>query len=172
MMHKVRGRHRYTHKGYVLVYYPEHPHSWKNGLVYLHRLHLENHLGRYLGQEEYVHHKDGNKKNNRLSNLEVTTNREHVSCHKRYLKDRTCLFCGKVYRPLRGRQKYCSSSCSSRSSRRAERPDKETLKELVWSEPTSRVSAKFGVTDKAVEKWCKAYGIEKPPRGYWRKNGY
>lgn len=30
----------------------------------------------------------------------------------------------------------------------------------------------FGVSDKAVEKWCKAYGVEKPPRGYWVKKAY
>jgi hypothetical protein len=30
----------------------------------------------------------------------------------------------------------------------------------------------FGVSDKAAEKWCKAYGIEKPPRGYWLKKAY
>jgi hypothetical protein len=23
-----------------------------------------------------------------------------------------------------------------------------------------------------VEKWCKGYGIEKPPRGYWVKKAY
>ncbi|BBD65183.1 hypothetical protein NIES4072_11510 [Nostoc commune NIES-4072] len=28
------------------------------------------------------------------------------------------------------------------------------------------------MSDKAVEKWCKAYGVEKPPRGYWVKKVY
>ena len=27
----------------------------------------------------------------------------------------------------------------------------------------------LGVSGKAVEKWCKAYGIEKPSRGYCTK---
>jgi hypothetical protein len=38
---------------------------------------------------------------------------------------------------------------------------------LVWEKPTRRLAEDFGVSDKAIEKWCKAYGIPKPPRGYW-----
>lgn len=40
---------------------------------------MENHLGRLLDANEVVHHKDGNKFNNDLSNLEVMDAREHVS---------------------------------------------------------------------------------------------
>lgn len=29
------------------------------------------------------------------------------------------------------------------------------------------LKALFGVSDQAVEKRCKKYGIQKPPRGYW-----
>ncbi|OYD88022.1 hypothetical protein CDG77_26080 [Nostoc sp. 'Peltigera membranacea cyanobiont' 213] len=54
-------------------------------------------------------------------------------------------------------------------SRKVERPSKEELHELVWTKPTAHIAQDFGVSDKAVEKWCKAYEIEKPPRGYWAK---
>lgn len=43
------------------------------------------------------------------------------------------------------------------------------LKLLVWSEPTTKVAERLGVSDVAVSKRCKKLGIEKPPRGYWRK---
>ncbi|MEH2124829.1 group I intron-associated PD-(D/E)XK endonuclease [Nostoc sp.] len=54
-------------------------------------------------------------------------------------------------------------------SRKVERPSKEELHELVWTKPTAHIAKDFGVSDKAVEKWCKAYEIEKPSRGYWAK---
>ncbi|MDJ0737052.1 MAG: group I intron-associated PD-(D/E)XK endonuclease [Nostocaceae cyanobacterium] len=57
-------------------------------------------------------------------------------------------------------------------TRKVERPSKEELEKLVWSKPTTQIGKQFGVSDKAVEKWCKTYGIEKPPRGYWVKKAY
>ena len=56
-----------------------------------------------------------------------------------------------------------------RNSRKVERPSKEELQKLIWEIPTIHVAKKFGVSDKAIEKWCKAYEINKPPRGYWAK---
>ncbi len=57
-------------------------------------------------------------------------------------------------------------------TRKVERPSKEELEKLVWEKPTAQICKDFGVSDKAVEKWCKTYGIEKPPRGYWVKKAY
>lgn len=49
-------------------------------------------------------------------------------------------------------------------------PGKEELQKLVWEKATTKIAKELGVSDKAVEKRCKKYGIEKPPRGYWTKN--
>lgn len=46
----------------------------------------------------------------------------------------------------------------------------EDLRKLVWEMPTTKVAKIYGVSDKAVEKWCVKHGISKPPRGYWSKN--
>lgn len=46
---------------------------------------------------------------------------------------------------------------------------KQDLERLVWEMPTSHIAKRFGVSDKAVEKWCKKYEIIKPARGHWRK---
>lgn len=50
------------------------------------------------------------------------------------------------------------------------KPSKEELEKLIWEKPTTHIAKDFNVSDKAVEKWCKKYGISKPPRGYWVKN--
>lgn len=55
------------------------------------------------------------------------------------------------------------------SARKVERPSKEELQKLLWEKPTTLVAKDFGVSDKAIAKWAKSYGLSKPPRGYWKK---
>lgn len=50
-----------------------------------------------------------------------------------------------------------------------DRPIKEELEKLLWEMPTTKIATIYQVSDKAVEKWAKAYGLSKPPRGYWAK---
>lgn len=61
--------------------------------------------------------------------------------------------------------------CSSCYRHPSKRPDRETLAKLVWEFPATKIAKTFGVSDKAVAKWCKKYGISKPGPGYWSKNG-
>jgi len=84
------------------------------------------------------------------------------------LSQGTCLHCGKSL-ITEDQDTYCSQQCSKLASRKVERPSKEDLQKLVWEKPTSHIAKDFGVSDKAIEKWCKSYGIPKPPRGYWNK---
>src|SRR5699024_2735046 len=68
----------YKQNGYMLAKAEYHPHANKRGYVPLHRLLMENELGRYLiPREELVHHIDGDRLNNDLSNLKLTTPQEH-----------------------------------------------------------------------------------------------
>lgn len=67
--------------GYILSRCPEHPHALPNGYVLLHRLILENHLKRHLEPEEIVHHINGIRDDNRVENLEIHSNSEHMSLH-------------------------------------------------------------------------------------------
>lgn len=76
-----------------------------------------------------------------------------------------CLICQKeTYNT-----KYCSYECAKFSRRVVERPIKEILEKLVWEKPTLEIAKIYDVSDKAIEKWCKYYNINKPPRGYWAK---
>jgi len=67
--------------GYVLLYYPEHPFAKSKGYVFEHRLIMEQIIGRYLKDEEAVHHKNGIKDDNRKRNLQLMTDGEHKSLH-------------------------------------------------------------------------------------------
>jgi len=51
--------------------------------VAVHRLIVEQHLGRPLTSNEVVHHRDHNPLNNDLSNLKVMTRAEHLVHHLR-----------------------------------------------------------------------------------------
>lgn len=66
--------------GYVLVKADSHPRADRHGYVREHRLVMERTLGRYLTEQEVVHHKDKNKQNNTPENLEVfDSNGRHLA---------------------------------------------------------------------------------------------
>lgn len=48
---------------------------------YIHRIIMENFIGRELTINETVHHIDGNKLNNDIKNLEILTRSEHLRLH-------------------------------------------------------------------------------------------
>lgn len=66
--------------GYVMVEVSKSYNSF--GYQLEHRVIMEKALGRRLTTNEHVHHKDGDRLNNDLSNLEVLTNAEHQRLHQ------------------------------------------------------------------------------------------
>lgn len=91
-------------------------------------------------------------------------------------KERSKVFsdtgCAVCNNPIEIGRKYCSQECSSTGPQFEHKyvhPDKETLKKLLWSKPTTKVAEELGVSDKAIEKIAKKLDIQKPPRGYWTK---
>lgn len=100
---------------------PEHPKATKNGYVLMHRLVMENELGRMLEDGEEVHHKDRNRKNNHPSNLEVLTMLEHRKVHAtgRTMIEFVCPTCKKVFQKEKRQVKkntkhgpFCSRRCN------------------------------------------------------------
>lgn len=66
---------------YLYALVPNHPKATKNGYVLMHRVVMENFLGRLLEKNEVVHHLDGNKHNNSIENLQVMDSKDHNRMH-------------------------------------------------------------------------------------------
>lgn len=84
------GRH-ISSKGYQTINVPG------RGKVLEHRYIMEQHLGRPLLHTEEVHHKDENKLNNDLSNLEILTRSQHDEKKRKYVWTKNypcCVECG------------------------------------------------------------------------------
>ena len=108
---------------------PLHPKANGKGLYPSHRIIMENYLKRYLDENEVVHHVNGNKIDNTLSNLKVLENDQHTAMHRKDKREENiqciCSLCGThfelkpvVYRLRTNRNKskniFCSRSCGTK----------------------------------------------------------
>lgn len=86
-MNKQKHRTVSSH-GYILLYVgKQHNLADCRGYAYEHRLVMQKKLGRKLKKNELVHHKDGNRKNNKKGNLELCKTIGHHKAEHRSRKD-------------------------------------------------------------------------------------
>ncbi len=110
---------------------PIHPKCNSKGLYPLHRVLMENKLGRSLLHNEDVHHIDEVKTNNDINNLEVLTKSEHAKRHVQIVDNvkLICNCCSKefelkphYFRLRKKRNKsndvYCSRSCATKMTKK------------------------------------------------------
>lgn len=134
-------------------------------------------------------HRNGDRTDNRIENLRwlcpnchsqtpTFAGKKNVELKKQEILERLtpmrenireCEWCKSSFKHQIRKTRYCSASCSVIARRKVIHPTKSLLSKLVWEMPTEKVAEKYGVTGKAVEKWCKKYKIDKPGRGYWAK---
>lgn len=114
-----------------------------------------------------IHHIDGNHYNWDVENLMVLC----PNCHSQ-----TDNYCGKAVKREEKKKHFCTecgkeicrntktglcTECMYKTKRKVERPSKEKLEELLKSVNGnfSELSRMFGVSDVAIRKWCKKYGL-------------
>jgi predicted DNA-binding protein YlxM (UPF0122 family) len=77
------GHTKKHNRGYVLAYVPKHPKAHSDGYAMLHTVLYEQSIGRYLNDNEVVHHINHDRSDNRLENLMLMDKHEHFSMHMR-----------------------------------------------------------------------------------------
>ena len=133
-----------------------------------------------------LHHKDGNHYNNDFDNLQILcpnchsiqdgnsgksigkyskaketkkTEKKRVRSKKTSSMNPTekCLSCGKAL-SHKTKTGYCAK-CLHLQQRKVERPTRDTLKKLIRNTSFLAIGRQYGVSDKAIEKWCVAEGL-------------
>ena len=151
--HDVTGRKR-TPAGYIALCIKTHPQSDKvNGYIFEHRVVVEMSLGRYLEQNEVVHHKNEIKHDNRLVNLDVMDHGAHTIMHNTGSK-----------RSEETKAKI-SLLAKERFKNRQNHPgykhiDKKVLKEFVEKFGPTEAAKQLGVTRKTIYNKLEQLGKE------------
>lgn len=81
------------------------------------------------------------------------------SCRKFSYGILACSNCGKSFNAKHRHAKYCSRSCSAAAKERKPPVDKTTLYNLLKENSFTSVARMYGVSDNAVRKWCRKYGL-------------
>ena len=117
-----------------------------------HRYIMEKHIGRELNRDEYVHHINENKKDNRIENLQIMSpgehNRHHLLVHP---LTKICVICGEEFSPLptkRSRNKICDSE--------------ECWKEIVSIENAKKKRSiiQLDLDNNFIKEWCSGTEIQ------------
>ncbi len=124
-----------------------------------------------------LHHLNGINNDNRLANLIMLcpnchSQTENYGGGQRKLEQKFCE-CGK---PIGRRSTYCSKCAAKRNNKPKveNKPAKDELLQMIMNESFVAIGRKYGVSDRAISKWCLNYGLPHTKRelkDYIQQNG-
>ena len=123
-----------------------------------------------------LEHKNGINNDHRLENLELicpnchtqtdtyagkNTRRDKMEHNKAVRKRKKVgLKCKECLKEISdGTKTNLCSDCYAKTNRKVERPSKEELLKLILTYPFTTIASNYNVSDNAVRKWCKLYGL-------------
>lgn len=121
----------------------------KNNANYFNASNYE--LEKVLGKNEtFIQSKEDYLSRFEQNNINTTT-----SPIKREKLQNRCKNCGIE---IATNSDYCVE-CGHLLSRKVERPNRETLKQLIRIEPFTKIGEMYNVSDNSIRKWCKGYNL-------------
>jgi endogenous inhibitor of DNA gyrase (YacG/DUF329 family) len=156
--------------GYLYFMDLEHPLADAKGRVWHHRHVASVKLGRWVTEDEVVHHTpDHDRANNDPGNLEVVaSNSEHMKRHQleagnALRTEKTCPTCGVLFMQRSTEQRFCGATCA-RPAQHA--PPKircapEELQRMLVELGMPRCARELGVSRNAIKKKLQRAGLWK-----------
>jgi hypothetical protein len=117
-----------------------------------HRLLMERKLGRELSRREWVHHKNEDKRDNRIDNLQVMDAGDHLRHHRqKYPTTFTCVPCGAKFQPHPGHRyrnpRHCSKRCFGVARRvYSDELLRSILERQLHGEPLNAILKEVGIS--------------------------
>lgn len=109
---------------------------------------------------------NGNPELSLVKNEESAESRHGKPKSKKPRKLKVCPECNKEFP---GSNVYCSEDCYNKNRRSKLRPSVfQLLEDFKERKSFLKVAEKYGISDNAVRKWCKLYGILDMVKGYSR----
>jgi hypothetical protein len=149
--------------GYILYYLPDF------GQEYEQRLVAERAFGP-IPPGHIVRRRNSDRADNRAYNLYLISRTDHAyaSFGHEPAETYTCPTCGQLFKAAHHRVErsrsghlFCCRKCKDLADRKVTRPTAEELQELMQEVGNwSALGRRFGVSDNAVRKWAKRYGLD------------
>lgn len=111
-----------------------------------------------------LHHINGDRTDNRIENLQMLCPNCHSQTENHSGKNsgrklqNYCKDCGKE---IGSKSTYCTKCAAKRKNKPKveNKPSKEELLEMIKTTSFVEIGKKYGVSDKAITKWCVKYGL-------------
>jgi len=158
--------------GYYVIYKVIDGHIDFTSYQMEHRFLYERHYGVRLPRDVSIHHINHDKLDNHIENLCALTRSEHAKLHAAELgkvyEQRYCVDCGV---PIYGRNAVRCVECSHKNLGFNGPPPKDVLKELIKMHNNTEIAKEYGVSETAVRKWRKKYGLPSANEQHGRHRG-